>query len=60
MRFLRICGAAAVELDSRAAGLDERHRFTLCRPDALVDLLEHEDMGFLFTTCSRRLLDDWR
>jgi SAM-dependent methyltransferase len=40
MQFLRIFWEAAVELDSRAAERDERQRFLLCRPEALVALLE--------------------
>lgn len=40
MQFLRIFWEAALELDSRAANLDERQRFPICHPDVLVDLLE--------------------
>lgn len=40
MQFLRIFWEAAVELDGRAAGLDERQRFPICHPQALVTLLE--------------------
>lgn len=40
MQLLRIFWEAAVELDPRAADLDELQRFTICHPDALVELLE--------------------
>jgi SAM-dependent methyltransferase len=44
MQFLRIFWEVAVELDSHAADLEERHRFPLCRPDALMDLLKRESL----------------
>ncbi len=44
MQFLRIFWDAAVALDPSAAGLDEARRFPLCRPDALVHLLEQEGL----------------
>ena len=40
MQFLRIFWEAAVELDSRAAVLDEQQCFPICHPAALVGLLE--------------------
>lgn len=40
MEFLRIFWETAVELDAGAADLDERQRFPLCHPQALLDLLE--------------------
>jgi SAM-dependent methyltransferase len=42
MQFLRIFWETAVELDPRAASLDERRRFPLCHPDALAALLKVE------------------
>jgi len=44
MQFLRIFWEAAVELDSRAAEVDERERFPLCHRDAMADLLEGEGL----------------
>jgi SAM-dependent methyltransferase len=44
MQFLRIFWEVAVELDSRAADLDERQRFPLCHPHALMNLLEGEGL----------------
>jgi SAM-dependent methyltransferase len=44
MQFLRIFWDVAAELDSRAAELHEGQRFPLCHRDALVDLLEREDL----------------
>jgi len=40
MQFLRIFWETAVEMDSEAAELDERRRFPICQPEALVELLE--------------------
>lgn len=40
MQFLRIFWEVAVEMDSEAAKLDERRRFPICQPEALVELLE--------------------
>ena len=40
MHFLRIFWETAVELDPAAADLDERKRFPICHPDALVGLLQ--------------------
>ena len=44
MQFLRIFWDVAVELDSRAAELHEGQRFPLCHRDALVDLLESQEL----------------
>ncbi len=40
MQFLKTFWEAAVELDPSASPLDERQRFPICHPDALVELLE--------------------
>ena len=40
MQFLRIFWEAALELDAGAAELDERQRFPICHPEALVEVLE--------------------
>jgi SAM-dependent methyltransferase len=40
MQFLRLFWEAALALDAGAAHLDESARFPLCRPEALVSLLE--------------------
>ena len=47
MQFLRVFWEAAVELDSRAADLDERQRFPLCHRDALVGLLKREGLDLV-------------
>ena len=44
MQFLRIFWEVAVDLDPGAADLDERQRFPLCHPDALVDLFERQGL----------------
>jgi SAM-dependent methyltransferase len=44
MQFLRIFWDVASELDSRAAELHEGQRFPLCHRDALVDLLERQEL----------------
>ena len=36
-----------MQLDSHATDLDERQRFPLCHPDALVDLLEREGLAWV-------------
>ena len=50
MQFLRIFWETAAELDSRAAELDEGKRFPLCRRDALVELLEGEQLESVAAT----------
>lgn len=40
MQFLRLFWDAAVDLDPAAADLDEGHRFPICHPEALADMLE--------------------
>ena len=49
MQFLRIFWEAAVELDSQAALLDERQRFLMCHPDALVGLLNRLNLQSIET-----------
>lgn len=47
MQFLRIFWEEAVDLDPLAAELDERQRFPLCQPDALVNLLGGAGLGLV-------------
>lgn len=50
MQFLRAFWDEAVALDPSAAPLDEGRRFPLCRPDALVQLLEQAGLHSVETT----------
>jgi SAM-dependent methyltransferase len=47
MQFLRIFWEAAVELDDHASALDERQRFPICNPEALVELLESQGLDLI-------------
>ena len=47
MQFLRIFWEEAVSLDPRAASIDERQRFPICQPDALVSMLEQEGLDLV-------------